>query len=324
MRKLTINCKKLGAGALLMATLVIGIAAATAAEPVAARAALKVPLAEMAPLTGVAHAGETLVAFGDYGVILTSTDGKAWAQANVPVDTPLTAATFVDAKEGWVVGHGGVVLHTSDGGKNWQLQSRIQGAPVLLALWFESAKHGFTVGAYGGAFETRDGGQTWLKIKVGVGHDGDLHLNAIVADQSGNVFLAAESGGAFRSSDRGASWSRLKTGVNGSLWNGLTLKDGTVLLLGMSGRILASRDHGATWSIVASDTQQALTSAVELADGRIVVVGNGGVVTTSPPGALNFVASVREGRQNLSAVASLPAQKELLLFGQQGIKGQAF
>ena len=61
-----------------------------------------------------------------------------------------------------------------------------------------------------------------------------------------------------------------------------------------------------------------------LTHGRIVVVGNGAVVTTSPPGALNFVASVREDRQNLSAVASLPAQKELLLFGQQGIKGLAF
>jgi photosystem II stability/assembly factor-like uncharacterized protein len=309
-------------GSLVLAGLLAGFNSASAAEPAAGRAALKVPLAEMAPLTGVAYAGDSLVTLGDYGVILTSTDGKNWAQANVPIDTPLTAASFVDAKEGWAVGHGGVVLHTSDGGKNWQLQSRIDGAPVLLALWFENAKHGITVGAYGSAFETKDGGQTWQKIKVGEGRDGDLHLNAIIADTSGNVFLAAESGAAFRSGDHGANWRKLKTGVNGSLWSGVFLKDGTVLLLGMSGRILASRDHGATWTIVTSGTQQALTSAAELPDGRVVIVGNGGVVTISPPGTLSFVASVREDRQNLAAVASVPGQRSLLLFGQQGLKQQ--
>ena len=322
MTQAKLNCKKLVAGSLILAGLLTGFSTASAAEPSAARAALKVPLAEMAPLAAVTHAGDTLVALGDYGVILTSTDGKGWTQANVPVDTPLTAASFVDAKEGWVVGHGGVVLHTVDGGKNWQLQSRIDGAPVLLAVWFENAKHGIAVGAYGGAYETKDGGQNWLKIKVGEGRDGDLHLNTIFADSSGNLFLAAESGGAFRSADRGVTWSRLKTGVNGSLWNGLTLKDGTVLLLGMSGRILASRDHGVTWNIIASGTQQALTSAAELPDGRVVVVGNGGVVTSSSPGALNFVAKVRDDRQNLAAVAAVPGQKDLLLFGQQGVKRQ--
>ncbi|MEX2027312.1 MAG: YCF48-related protein, partial [Pirellulaceae bacterium] len=37
-------------------------------------------------------------------------------------DAELTSVCFVDADHGWVVGDRGVILATSDGGRNWQLQ----------------------------------------------------------------------------------------------------------------------------------------------------------------------------------------------------------
>src|SRR5579862_4894378 len=39
-----------------------------------------------------------------------------------PEDAALRAVQFVDGNEGWAVGDDGVILHTIDGGKNWEPQ----------------------------------------------------------------------------------------------------------------------------------------------------------------------------------------------------------
>lgn len=65
--------------------------------------------------------GDSLVAVGERGYILTSDDGgESWSQAEVPVRVTLTACHFVNDKSGWAVGHDGVVLRTRDGGHSWQ------------------------------------------------------------------------------------------------------------------------------------------------------------------------------------------------------------
>ena len=51
--------------------------------------------------------------------------GKTWTQAeHVPVRSTLLDIDFApdNELEGWAVGHEGVILHTSDGGKTWELQ----------------------------------------------------------------------------------------------------------------------------------------------------------------------------------------------------------
>ena len=71
----------------------------------------------------VTTAGQRVVAVGLRGHVVYSDDlGKSWVQARVPVSSDLVAVTFVGAREGWAVGHGGVVIHSSDGGANWEKQ----------------------------------------------------------------------------------------------------------------------------------------------------------------------------------------------------------
>ncbi len=74
------------------------------------------------PARGIAWAGpgrRTPGGGGERGIVLLSDDaGVSWRQAKVPVSVSLTAVQFVDAEQGWAVGHLGVVLHTQDGGGN--------------------------------------------------------------------------------------------------------------------------------------------------------------------------------------------------------------
>ena len=74
-------------------------------------------------LLDVTDRGESLVSVGAYGHVIVSTDnGYTWFQGSVPVTTTLTSVDFSDEENGWAVGHDGVILNTTDGGKNWAKQ----------------------------------------------------------------------------------------------------------------------------------------------------------------------------------------------------------
>lgn len=79
--------------------------------------------ASKALMLDITRAGPALLVAGDRGYILRSMDqGMSWQQIATPVSTALTDLWFVDEQYGWATGHGGVVLHTRDGGSSWQLQ----------------------------------------------------------------------------------------------------------------------------------------------------------------------------------------------------------
>lgn len=79
--------------------------------------------ADKALMLDIVRVGDTLIAAGDRGYILRSEDhGRQWQQIGTPVSTALTDLHFVDDQYGWATGHGGVVLHTRDGGLNWKVQ----------------------------------------------------------------------------------------------------------------------------------------------------------------------------------------------------------
>jgi photosystem II stability/assembly factor-like uncharacterized protein len=283
--------------------------------------AMRLAQAQQTPLVAASHAGSRLVAIGDHGVIVLSDDGQHWRQAtSVPVDSLLTAVSFVDEQNGWAVGHGGVLLRTQDGGENWLLQQQLDDAPVLLSVWFENASHGIVVGAYGYASETHDGGQSWLRLVVGANGD-DFHLNQIFPGADCSLFIAAEGGNAYRSQDNGATWQALDTGTSGSLWSGTSLYDGRVLLVGMSGRVLLSGDQGNSWQGLNSGSRETITAVTQLADGRVVVVGNGGLVSVADADLKHFSVTIHEDRLNLSALLAAD-DDQLTLFSPRGVLRQ--
>lgn len=83
-------------------------------------AAVSSPIASHSLLLDLDQVGSKLFAVGERGHILVSDDrAQSWTQMSVPVRVTLTASHFVDELHGWVVGHDGVVLRTTDGGVTW-------------------------------------------------------------------------------------------------------------------------------------------------------------------------------------------------------------
>jgi photosystem II stability/assembly factor-like uncharacterized protein len=317
----------------MKALLSLVMAALMVAAPFAARAdgpagpravpAARVAHASSAGLLGSALAGLRVVAVGEHGVVLLSDDaGKRWRQAgSVPVDSTLTAVSFIDAKRGWAVGHAGVVLATTDGGETWTLQRRAAGEDrPLFAVHMFDAEHGVAVGLWSLVLVTADGGKTWDSVtlpKPEGAKKADLNLLGLFVDAKGGLFAAAERGMLLRSADRGRSWTYLATGYKGSFWTGAALADGLLLAAGLRGSVYRSADDGKTWARVETGTKSSVTAL--LARGpQVLALGLDGLVLRSIDGGASFKASVRDDHAALTTGVLLPDGTEVLL-ARQGV-----
>ncbi|TWB26970.1 WD40/YVTN/BNR-like repeat-containing protein [Nitrospirillum bahiense] len=280
--------------------------------------ALLAPLAPRSLILAGTLAGTRLVAVGERGHILLSDDnGHSWRQVPAPANATLTGVRFIDARQGWAVGHDATILHTADGGESWTLQNF---APdweqPLMDVLFDDADHGIAVGAYGLFLETADGGKTWTKRRI---TDDDLHLNAIFATGGDTRMVVGEAGGVYTSADRGRTWTKRPLPYEGSLFSGVTVGDGTVVVFGLQGHAFRSTDGGQNWQTIDTGTKAGLMGGVATPDGHVVLVGALGTVLSSSDGGASFKLTYRPDRLAL-ADAVRGADGTLILLGDEGPK----
>ncbi len=311
-------------GSLLLAPLGIAQSAPEGVAPQAPtlNAAVRVPHAVQAAMLATARAGGRIVAVGDHGVVLLSDDeGRTHRQAQqVPVDVTLTGVSFADAKNGWAVGHWGVVLHSQDGGETWTLQrSDTQQDRPLFAVHFFDAKQGVAVGLWSLVLVTADGGAHWLPVSPPApegARRADLNLLGLFADGQGRLYASAERGMVLRSDDRGLQWRYLSTGYAGSLWTGAATSDGTLLVAGLRGSLFRSSDSGKHWQRIDTHSKSSIT-ALAAQGAHVFGVGLDGLLLRSDNAGATFTAEVRADRLPLTAIA-LGLLGRPLLYSRQG------
>lgn len=294
------------------------------------RPALITPRASRAVTLAVASAGPRSVAAGERGIVLWSDDGKTWQQAKVPVSVTLTALSFPTPQQGWAVGHGGVILHSSDGGQSWTRQldgraaaqielvaaqasgdpKRVASAEQLvgdgadkpfLAVHFWNATRGFAIGAYGLIFGTEDGGATWTSWSKRVPNPKGLHLNALHVSGD-TVFFAGEQGLILRSVDSAHSFQALDIPYKGS-WFAITGSAANVVVAGLRGTVFRSMDAGATWTVVQVPVPVSISSALATKDGSLLFANQAGMLLTSADGGQSLRALPARPGPALTALA---------------------
>jgi photosystem II stability/assembly factor-like uncharacterized protein len=310
----------------LLALLAPPVKAATA-FPALERPALAVRAPQRQVMQAAALAGERIVAVGERGIVVLSDDaGRSWRQARqVPVSVTLSAVTFVDAQLGWAVGHGGVILHSRDGGETWARQA--DGATLavdldkpLLDVCFVDARRGWVVGAYNLFFETRDGGANWQSAGQRLNNPKALHLNAIRA-RGEQVFIVGEQGQIHRSLDGGQTFEALGSPYKGS-WFTLALPgDGSLVVAGLRGHALHSADLGRSWQALDGGPPVTFLAALPQADGAVLLANQAGQFFTSRAGAA-LVARPSVPMPPLTGLLLLRDQR-LLALGLGGVVAPA-
>ncbi|CAM2169629.1 Glycosyl hydrolase [Paraburkholderia sacchari] len=295
-----------------------------------------------------------MVAAGLRGLILVSDDdGKTWRQAQVPVQSDLTALSFVSARQGWAVGHDGVILHTADGGEHWvkqfdgnlangvltsayrnriaagekQLQPFLDevvlntkdGATLpFLGVYFENERTGYAVGSFGMLVETEDGGKTWNPWLDHIDNPGFLNLNDI-REVGGQIYIAGEQGKVYRLDQQKQRFVSVSPAYKGSLFH-ITGNDRFLLAIGLGGTAFRSTDAGQTWEPVATGVRASLTSAALSHGGHVVVVVTvGGQVLYSADDALTFKA-MQVDRPMMFADVVAGRDNQFVLAGYNGIE----
>lgn len=258
-------------------------------------------LAKESLLLDIASNGKKLIAVGERGHILVSSDGQSWEQKTVPTLATLTAVEFVGDSV-WAVGHDATILYLENSEADWQVQmfAPERQKPLLDVLFFD-AVHGIAVGSYGSFYRTRDAGRNWtLEAHTELLHPDDIaYLEEIKAEDEqfyreelgsimphinrvtkvGNkVFLAGESGLLASSNDQGMSWQRLDIDYMGSFFDITQLENDQILVAGLRGNLFSYKGDSQSWQPLSLDNTASLNSIVPINQQQTVVVGNSGVV----------------------------------------------
>lgn len=323
------------------------------ADPLS-RPALPSRLAEHSPITAIAPAGEALVAVGQRGHVLRSTDaGRSWTQSPLQVSSDLTAAHFPDPQIGFAVGHDGVVVRSEDGGKRWDLildgnaanrlnlehmqglakaddSSRIAGLLAeaernvelgpdkpWLDVWFADTQHGWVVGAYNLILHTSDGGKSWESWFDRTDNPRLLNLHAIRAIGE-RLWIAGEGGLLLRLDDDGQRFAAVESPYEGSWFGLLALPDRTALAFGMRAHAYRLAAGETTWQPVDTKLHASIVGAARDADDAIVLLDQSGALARSRDGGQTFESF--NGHARLPAAALAAAPGALIIGGPRGLR----
>jgi len=283
-----------------------------------------------------------LVAVGQHGNILISTDAINWQQAAVPIQSTLTSIYFVNVLQGWAVGHDATILHTSDGGYSWEIQQyKPEKEKPLLDVTFKDEFNGIAVGAYGMFYRTIDGGKHWTNefhseflsvddaayISQLKGQDEEAyrdeiasilpHFNRIVQDGR-TSYLVGEIGLIAKSNDFGIHWQKFDEIYQGSFFDLARTHQGNLLVVGLRGHIFRSLKNGTPWGLIQSSTTALLNSVVLTDDDRIIIIGNNGVLLVSDDDGISYKKEIQTDGKSL--ISGVWFNHQLIVTSDVGIK----
>ncbi|MCC6231289.1 MAG: hypothetical protein IT580_01515 [Verrucomicrobiales bacterium] len=194
----------------------------------------------MPTLRGITAGDDRLIAVGDSGTILSSTNGVDWIPEDSGVTNRLNSVTY-DRSEFVIVGHEGRALRSSDG-KTW-IRTQMGSALNCRAA---ASKQGVLVACgENGGIRVRNPAGVWEVRKSGT----ESHLNGIAHSPSTTV-VVGDSGEILWSTNL-IDWVRVESGLIQSLL-GVRYLNEAFLAVGEYGTVIRSLD-GREWTIMSEE-----------------------------------------------------------------------
>ena len=178
-------------------------------------------------------------------------DGTNWTRQTTPTSFTITGITFVDANNGWAIGMGGHIVHSTDGGATWTEQT--SGVTEnLRGIDCPTTSFCVVVGAAQTQLVTTNGGTTWsLKPPIGINY----HL-AVECVSTTTCWTVGSDGHVFRSDVGGNEWVPQVSGTTAHLRSISCLDQQRCWAAGDSGTIIRTTNGGTTWSTIPTGSTQ--------------------------------------------------------------------
>ncbi|QUM85368.1 MULTISPECIES: YCF48-related protein [unclassified Moritella] len=271
---------------------------------------------------------------GEYGRILVREDSNsAWLQANVPVQTTITAVDFIDEKVAWAVGHQGVILKTTDGGHNWNkvfdglqltnlLKSSLETQVVLLTAAFERAEVAGIDEDMLDEIEMQLDDASYKLEDLTANSGIEISFFDVLFSSADYGLVIGAYGAMLETKDGGNSWEYIGFKVpnpEGFHLNALTTDaEKNIYVIGEAGFGIATSDQGQTWRSLDIDYSGSLFG-IEVQGNTLYSYGLRGNMFTSKNQGDTW-QRLDTGVTNHIFSADWLNSKELLLVGAGGLK----
>lgn len=194
-------------------------------------------------------------------------------------DKPFLDIQFFDENHGLVVGAYGLILETSNGGKQWRSKQQHVDNPRGLHLYgiLNTGSDIWLAGEQGGLFVSRNGGESYQPVATP--YEGTYFGIVAVGPR---LIVYGMRGNAYWSDDRGATWQKCKIPGNMNLTAAAHARDGSLLLIDDGGNVYVSKDNGKLFVRTPHMKLGPLNALLEVADGQFLFAGTRGIHRASP------------------------------------------
>jgi photosystem II stability/assembly factor-like uncharacterized protein len=177
------------------------------------------------------------------GIILEAYAQRGWDKITTGVAKNLTDVYFPNTESGWAVGHGGTILHTTDGGNNWSVQD-CPTSDFLEGVWFTGDSTGWIVGSSGAVLKTVNGNH-WSKVNSPITNT----IYDLMFSDTDNGWISGDNGLILHTVDGGGTWFFQNAGTNDAIISVSFTGPNSGWLAGTygSGWLRHSLDGGDTW-----------------------------------------------------------------------------
>jgi photosystem II stability/assembly factor-like uncharacterized protein len=245
-------------------------------------------------LLSVSFSDTSVVAVGQYGVILVRNSEGNWRQVESGTKERLFAVDINNSGYAIVAGSFGTLLRSVDGGNSWQSvapswagifddpDNRLGGLfdPSIYGVKVSESGRAWVVGELALIMNSDDQGLTWIVSNAGGSSEDGVSptLSAIDMRSDGVAYAVGQEGFMLRSRDYGSSWEELRRVTHQNLLSVKTNSNGLIVAPGMRDIIMSTND-GKSWrSVKGLDIQTGWYGSVAIptAGAGVLVAGNKG------------------------------------------------
>lgn len=228
-------------------------------------------------LFGVAASASALVAAGQNGVVVSSSDKAQWTNRTTSNLNQLNDVTYAQNKF-MIVGNSGSVMTSTDEGATWTWHStsNVLTTNVLMGVRYSPLANAWIVVGNGGAIYTAADGNTFMWTQQTSGTSSQLRKLAV----GPSLHVAVGGAGTITTSPDAATWTLRTSGTSFQL-NDVAYGNGKWVAVGLGGTVTTSSD-GATWN--ATTLGNTVLTSVNYLNGHFIATATSNAYFTSPDG----------------------------------------
>jgi photosystem II stability/assembly factor-like uncharacterized protein len=237
-------------------------------------------------------------ACGDAGTILHTIDaGETWNKI-ILTGADLHQLIFKDASTGVVVGDGGTIFTTTNGGTNW-ISKTSNTAAQLRSVAFSGGSTFYAVGRDGVAVKSTDDGNTWTVL-----NSGTVERLLCVSSVGDKVWVGARNGLLIYSSNGGTSFSNMSSPATDDIKDIQFINQSVGFACGSGSFFMFTGDGGSSWTSRSSGIQFGLNGLHFMNENFGWTVGGAGTLYSTSNAGINWIPEQSGTGQDLNSIHS--------------------